>query len=104
MGHPDPNFKKPLEVDYIRLIPKANKKPNPQVLIDICKCEQVKPSDAWYVGDSLIRDISMANLWEGERAHTLVIQLEINLLLSEFLFSKQGHGHFWESSSYQAYV
>lgn len=61
LGHPDPNFTKPLEADYIRFIPKDNKKPNPQVLIDICERENIDPSDTWYVGDSLIRDIAMAN-------------------------------------------
>ncbi|MDD4346917.1 MAG: HAD hydrolase-like protein, partial [Desulfitobacteriaceae bacterium] len=61
LGHPDQNFDKPLEVDYIRFIPKDNKKPNPQVLLDICKHENIDPADTWYVGDSLIRDISMAN-------------------------------------------
>jgi FMN phosphatase YigB (HAD superfamily) len=61
LEHPDPNFKKPIDVNYICFIPKDNKKPNPQVLLDICKRENVDPADTWYVGDSLIRDISMAN-------------------------------------------
>jgi phosphoglycolate phosphatase len=37
------------------------KKPNPRLLADICSREGFKPSDAIYIGDSLVKDISMAN-------------------------------------------
>ena len=37
------------------------KKPNKEVLLEICKCENCSIDDAVYVGDSLTKDIYMAN-------------------------------------------
>jgi FMN phosphatase YigB (HAD superfamily) len=60
--HPDPLREADLkpEPGLISPIPLAERKPNPELLRDICKKEGVPPSDAWYVGDSLTRDVSMA--------------------------------------------
>lgn len=38
------------------------RKPNAEVLLEICRREQVDPIDSVYVGDSLSRDIHMANM------------------------------------------
>jgi phosphoglycolate phosphatase len=46
--------------EFVRLLPPDDRKPNPQTLIDICSQYRVAPSDALYVGDSLVRDIYMA--------------------------------------------
>lgn len=46
--------------EFLRLVPKAERKPNPVLLADICAREGVPISNAVYVGDSLTRDISMA--------------------------------------------
>jgi FMN phosphatase YigB (HAD superfamily) len=60
--HPNPERAAELEPKpgFISTIPKSERKPNPELLLDICKRERVSPSEAWYVGDSLTRDISMA--------------------------------------------
>lgn len=49
-----------LNDDFVRVLPPCDRKPNPQTLIDICSQYDVIPSDALYVGDSLVRDIYMA--------------------------------------------
>jgi FMN phosphatase YigB (HAD superfamily) len=49
-----------LRDDFVRLLPPNDRKPNPQTLIDICLQYRVAPSDALYVGDSLVRDVYMA--------------------------------------------
>jgi phosphoglycolate phosphatase-like HAD superfamily hydrolase len=46
--------------DFVRLLPPGDRKPNPQTLMDICSHYRVAPSEALYVGDSLVRDIYMA--------------------------------------------
>jgi FMN phosphatase YigB (HAD superfamily) len=51
-----------VQQEYTRLLPPEERKPNPKVLLDICKDYSVKPSSTLYVGDSLVRDIYMANL------------------------------------------
>jgi phosphoglycolate phosphatase-like HAD superfamily hydrolase len=53
--------------DLIQLVPRSERKPNPQLVLDICRREGVKKEDAWYVGDSLTRDVSMARI-AGVRA------------------------------------
>jgi FMN phosphatase YigB (HAD superfamily) len=45
---------------FIRLLAPADRKPNPQTLLDICAEFGTPPSNALYVGDSLVRDIYMA--------------------------------------------
>jgi phosphoglycolate phosphatase len=49
-----------LNSGFVRLLSAADRKPNPQTLIDICSHYSVDPSSALYVGDSLVRDIYMA--------------------------------------------
>lgn len=61
-GHPDPERAEQLAppLGYIRCVPRSERKPNPELLRDICYREGVSPRDAFYVGDSLTRDMSMA--------------------------------------------
>jgi len=47
--------------DFIYQLDESEKKPNPYLLKDICEKEGVSLEQAIYVGDSLIKDISMAN-------------------------------------------
>jgi phosphoglycolate phosphatase len=47
--------------ERLRLLAPDERKPDPRVLLDICKREEVMPSDVVYVGDSLARDVRMAN-------------------------------------------
>lgn len=47
--------------DFIYLLGEDERKPNPRLLADICAREGFKPDDAIYIGDSLVKDISMAN-------------------------------------------
>jgi FMN phosphatase YigB (HAD superfamily) len=60
--HPNPSRGAELKPPpgLISIIPKYERKPNPDLLRDICKREGISLSDACYVGDSLTRDISMA--------------------------------------------
>jgi hypothetical protein len=51
----------PLPTEKIRLLPSSHRKPDPAVLLDICLEQSVHPSRAVYVGDSLVRDVAMAN-------------------------------------------
>jgi len=44
----------------VEKLPLSERKPNPQLLLNICARHGVKPDDALYVGDSLARDMSMA--------------------------------------------
>jgi phosphoglycolate phosphatase len=62
LDHPDVDRGRPLEAapGFVRVVPRDERKPNPRLLLDICEREGVEPRDAWYVGDSLTRDISMA--------------------------------------------
>jgi phosphoglycolate phosphatase len=46
--------------ELIKKLPVSERKPNPLVLIDICKSEGLSPSECLYVGDSLIKDVAMA--------------------------------------------
>jgi FMN phosphatase YigB (HAD superfamily) len=46
--------------DFIQLVPRSERKPNPRLLLDICARENVLPSQTIYIGDSLTRDMSMA--------------------------------------------
>jgi phosphoglycolate phosphatase len=61
IGHPrgGPQHATP-PVDFIRMVPHTERKPNPSLLLDICAAEKISPADTWYVGDSLTRDMSMA--------------------------------------------
>ena len=46
--------------DFVTIVPRDERKPNPRLLTDICRREGVKPTSTYYVGDSLVRDIAMA--------------------------------------------
>ncbi len=46
--------------DLIRSLPPSERKPNPAVLLDICKREGFSIDECLYIGDSLIRDVAMA--------------------------------------------
>ena len=62
LGHPDPErtaFLSPPK-ELIRIVPRIERKPNPELLLDICRSEGIEPDHTWYIGDSLVRDISMA--------------------------------------------
>lgn len=60
--HPNPKSAKPILVKdgFVIRLSKEEAKPNPKILEHICKIEGIKPQDTVYVGDSLIKDISMA--------------------------------------------
>ena len=61
--HPEPDRPKRLpepSPEFLRVLPASERKPNPAVLLDICRREGFTPADACYVGDSLVRDVSMA--------------------------------------------
>jgi FMN phosphatase YigB (HAD superfamily) len=61
---PHPNPSRAAELvpppGLIKVIPRNERKPNPELLQHICGQEGIRPSDACYVGDSLSRDVSMA--------------------------------------------
>jgi phosphoglycolate phosphatase len=46
--------------DFVETVPRNERKPNPELLIDICRREGFDIQEAVYVGDSLVRDVSMA--------------------------------------------
>jgi FMN phosphatase YigB (HAD superfamily) len=65
----EPTMELPLDSDrepssipegFLEKVPRSERKPNPALLVDICSRERVSPRDAWYVGDSLSRDMLMA--------------------------------------------
>lgn len=47
--------------DFVSALPAKHKKPNPDVLLDICSHHDVEPRNTLYVGDSMTKDIQMAN-------------------------------------------
>ncbi|MEZ8405907.1 HAD family hydrolase [Vibrio splendidus] len=46
--------------DFVKPLNKEERKPNPDLLLKICLAESIKQSEAVYVGDSVVKDISMA--------------------------------------------
>lgn len=62
VDHPDParleELRPPAELTVE--VPRTERKPNPALLLDICAREGVAPSEALYVGDSIVRDVAMA--------------------------------------------
>lgn len=60
--HPDPSHAASLAPPrgLVTRLPNAERKPNPAVLIDICRREGVPATRTVYVGDSLTKDIGMA--------------------------------------------
>lgn len=63
-GRLSSDFVKPpddlLDENFIRLVPRSERKPNPRLVHDICERENVTRERTWYVGDSLTRDMGMA--------------------------------------------
>lgn len=53
--------------EHVRLLPFSARKPNPEVLLDICKDERVSPHRTLYIGDSIPRDIGAksAGVWSA---------------------------------------
>lgn len=49
-----------LSDEFVYALPASDRKPNPRVLLDICERHKVEPHRTLYVGDSLVRDITMA--------------------------------------------
>jgi phosphoglycolate phosphatase-like HAD superfamily hydrolase len=62
LPHPDPSREPDdlLRSELLRQVPRAERKPNPELLGDICRREGVPINATWYVGDSLTRDMAMA--------------------------------------------
>ena len=56
----------PVPSEYVRVLPREDRKPNPKLLRDICRDYDVEPAETLYIGDSNIRDGS----WPKERACT----------------------------------
>jgi FMN phosphatase YigB (HAD superfamily) len=55
-----PHSVPPAPAALIRGLPASERKPNPAVLLDICRREELMPCECAYVGDSLVRDVAMA--------------------------------------------
>jgi phosphoglycolate phosphatase len=47
--------------DFVTVLPREERKPNPRLIADICRREGIALADTYYLGDSLVRDIGMAN-------------------------------------------
>lgn len=47
--------------NYVHILPPEDRKPNPKVLLDICAEYHVNTNRTLYIGDSLLRDVYMAN-------------------------------------------
>jgi len=45
---------------FVTVVPRHERKPNPQLLADICRREGADVTSAYYLGDSLVRDVAMA--------------------------------------------
>ena len=45
---------------FVERVPRAERKPNPALITDICTREKIPLKDTYYIGDSLSRDILMA--------------------------------------------
>jgi phosphoglycolate phosphatase-like HAD superfamily hydrolase len=53
--------KKKCQKTIVKTLPKYDKKPNPQVLLDIISGFDIDKSEVIYIGDSTMKDICMAN-------------------------------------------
>ncbi|EIO2324603.1 HAD family hydrolase [Vibrio vulnificus] len=51
----------PSDEEWVVKLPEEERKPNPRLVLDICEREGISPSDAYYIGDSIVKDMSMAN-------------------------------------------
>lgn len=57
---PSPEYLESIPEGYVRLLSAADRKPNPATLLDICDELRVPSVNALYIGDSLVRDVYMA--------------------------------------------
>jgi FMN phosphatase YigB (HAD superfamily) len=57
---PSPEYLGSISREYVRFLGPKDRKPNPSTLLDICKSFSVEPAESLYVGDSLVRDVYMA--------------------------------------------
>lgn len=62
-SHPDQTkpMIDPSDAEWVVKLPEEERKPNPRLVLDICEREGISPSDAYYIGDSIVKDMSMAN-------------------------------------------
>lgn len=60
LDHPESSRSMQVDSSFIINVPRSERKPNPRLLLDICRRESFDPQDACYLGDSLCRDIAMA--------------------------------------------
>ncbi|MEZ9126585.1 HAD family hydrolase [Vibrio splendidus] len=51
----------PSDTEWVIKLPEEERKPNPRLVLDVCEREGICPSDAYYIGDSIVKDMSMAN-------------------------------------------
>jgi phosphoglycolate phosphatase len=62
--HPDPELGRQWLQDFpmekVVELSQHQRKPNPDVLLEICRSEGTAPADAAYIGDSIARDVLMA--------------------------------------------
>lgn len=63
LGHPinERSKKMSFPKNFVKKVPLDERKPNPKLIVDICKRENIGLEDTYYIGDSTSRDISMAN-------------------------------------------
>jgi phosphoglycolate phosphatase-like HAD superfamily hydrolase len=55
-----PRYSRAIPQNYVGLLSSRDRKPNPHVLLDICREYGRSPDEVIYVGDSLTRDVYMA--------------------------------------------
>ena len=61
--HPAPDRAKKLPEppsNFLQILPPSERKPNPALLLDICRREGFTPSETCYIRDSIVRDVAMA--------------------------------------------
>jgi phosphoglycolate phosphatase len=55
-----PSYSDDVSPEFLRILPPEDRKPNPKTLLDITRDFEIPPTEAVYVGDSMIRDVYMA--------------------------------------------
>jgi FMN phosphatase YigB (HAD superfamily) len=46
---------------FVTVLPREERKPNPALIADICRHEGIEIASSYYLGDSMVRDVAMAN-------------------------------------------